>query len=271
MLHDAAGRLAGRVALVTGAGSGIGAATARHLARAGASVCAVDLDQEAADRIAAEVGGLAVRADVGEPAEVTAAFATCGERFGGVDVVHLNAGVVTGHGEMDTLPDDVYRRIMRVNVDGVVFGMRAAIPALNRRGGGAVVATASLAGIIPFAPDPIYALTKHAVVGFIRSVAPLVEAAGITVNAVNPGIVDTPMTAAIREPLVADDFPLLAAEEIADAVLDAATSGRTGECWVCQPGRDPEPYEFHDVPGPRTAGGVGRRPPGLDDGELSLD
>ncbi|MEZ5170775.1 MAG: SDR family oxidoreductase [Acidimicrobiia bacterium] len=263
--------LHGRVALVTGAGSGIGAATARRLARAGASVCAVDLDTGAADAIARDVGGLALHADVGESAEVTAAFAACQEHFGGVDIVHLNAGVVTGHGEVDTLPDDIYRRAVRVNVDGVVFGMREAIPALTRRGGGAVVATASLAGIIPFALDPVYALTKHAVVGFVRSVAPLVESAGITVNTVNPGIVDTPMTAPIREPLLADEFPLLSAEEIADAVVTLATSGRTGECWVCQPGRDPEPYRFHDVPGPRTSGGEGRRPPGLDEGELSLD
>lgn len=263
--------LNGRVALITGAGSGIGEASARRFARAGASVCAVDLDPAAADAVAREVGGLALQADVGEPSDVAATFAACEEHFGGVDIAHLNAGVVTGHGEMHTLPDDLYRRAVRVNVDGVVFGVREAIPALTRRGGGAIVATSSLAGIVPFALDPIYALTKHAVVGFVRSVAPLVEPAGITANTVNPGIVDTPMTAPIREHLLADNFPLLEADDIAAAVLAAATSGRTGECWVCQPGRDPEPYRFHDVPGPRTSGSEGRRPPGLDEGELSLD
>ncbi len=260
-----------RVALVTGAASGIGRATAQRLTAEGATVCAVDLDHAGAEAVAAELDGLAIAADVGEFAALEDAVARCERELGGIDLVHLNAGVVTGHDEVHTLPEDRYRRIMRVNVDGVVFGVQAAVPALARRGGGAIVATSSLAGIVPFSVDPWYALTKHAVVGFIRSIAPAVEPLGITANCVNPGIVDTPMLGdEAKSLLVGGRFPLLEAGEIADAVVRAATSGRTGECWVCQPGRVPEPYRFHDVPGPRAAGGEGRVPPGVQDGRLPL-
>jgi NAD(P)-dependent dehydrogenase (short-subunit alcohol dehydrogenase family) len=125
------------------------------------------------------------------------------------------------------------------------------------------VATASLAGIIAFAPDPIYTLTKHAVVGFVRSVAPQLHARGITINAVCPGVVDTPLVGEGRARLREAGFPMIAPEEIAAAVLDCIVGAATGTCVVCQPGREAEPYEFHDVPGPRTAGAEGRRPPGF--------
>jgi short-subunit dehydrogenase len=126
------------------------------------------------------------------------------------------------------------------------------------------VATASLAGIVPFTLDPVYALTKHAVVGFIRSIAPGLAADGITAHAICPGLTDTAiMGDETREMLRAADFPLMAPEQIAAAVVRAATSSTTGTCWVCQPGRDPLPYDFRDVPGPRTERARGRRPPTL--------
>lgn len=263
--------LENRVALITGAASGIGRATAERVAAEGAVVCAVDLDPAGAETVARELGGLAVAADVGVLEDLERAMTTCEAELGGPDLVHLNAGVVTGHEEVHTLPEELYRRIMRVNVDGVVFGVRAAVPALARRGGGAIVATSSLAGIIPFAVDPWYALTKHAVVGFLRSIAPSLEPLRITANCVNPGLVDTPMLGEEAKGMLAGSgFPLLDAAEVADAVVRAATSGRTGECWVCQPGRPPEPYRFHDVPGPRAAGGEGRVPPGVEGGRLPL-
>ncbi len=128
------------------------------------------------------------------------------------------------------------------------------------------MATSSLAGLIPFPPDPVYDLTKHAVVGFIRSAAPTLAPLGITANTVNPGMTDTNILSPdAKQFFAAADFPLMAPEDIAEAVLTIVTTGRTGECWVCQPGRDPEPYRFHDVPGPRTSGAQGRRPPQVDD------
>ena len=90
----------------------------------------------------------------------TAAFAACERELGGVDIVYLNAGIAIGVSDMTALTDAEYHRIMRVNVDGVVWGTRAAIPAMQRRGGGAIVATSSLAGLIPFPLDPVYDLTQ---------------------------------------------------------------------------------------------------------------
>ena len=263
------GQLDGKVALITGAGSGIGKATSERLAAEGARIFAVDRDEAGARAVAEQVGGASFAADAGESADVDAAFAACEEQLGGVDIAYLNAGIAIGHADVSTLTDDVYRVIMRVNVDQIVYGTRAAIPAMERRGGGAIVATSSLAGIIPFPPDPVYDLTKHAVVGFIRSVAPTLQAKNITANTVNPGMTDTNIISADAKQALADvGFPLMPASQIAEAVLQIVTTGRTGECWVCQPGRDAEPYRFHEVPGPRLANAVGKVPPGVRSGDL---
>jgi NAD(P)-dependent dehydrogenase (short-subunit alcohol dehydrogenase family) len=261
--------LEGRVALVTGAASGIGRAAALRLAAEGMRLCCADLDADGAQRVADEVGGTAVAVDVSRAAETDAAFAHCVAELGAVDLAYLNAGIAIARADIADLEDDEYRRILGVNVDAVVFGTRAAIRTMRAQGrGGVIIATASLAGIVPFALDPVYALTKHAVVGFVRSLAPGLEADGIAVHAICPGLTDTPLLGArTKELLEAADFPVLAPEHIAGAVVDAATASTTGTCWVCQPGRDPLPYEFRDVPGPRTEGAAGRRPPELRRGE----
>jgi NAD(P)-dependent dehydrogenase (short-subunit alcohol dehydrogenase family) len=255
------GQLDGKIALITGAASGIGKATAVRLAAEGARICCVDIDGRG-KAVAEEVGGVFVRADAGESSDVDNAFAACELELGRVDIAFLNAGIAIGVADLTQLDDTVYQRIMRVNVDGVVYGTRAAIRSMKRAGGGSIVATSSLAGIIPFPPDPVYDLSKHAVVGFIRSAAATLAPLGITANTVNPGMTDTNILTDEAKKFFAEaDFPLMPAEQIAEAVFTIVTSGRTGECWVCQPGRDAEPYTFRGVPGPRTEGAQGRRPP----------
>lgn len=257
------GELDGKVALVTGGASGIGLATAQRLAEEGAAVMVADLDDDKGTKAAADVGGQFVRLDVGDADAWTAAISRIEGEMGGLDVAHLNAGVTTGNASIADLTDEQYRRIMGANVDGVVFGARACVPAIARRGGGAIVVTASLAGIIAFAPDPVYTLTKHAVVGLVRSLVPQLRAQNITINAVCPGVVDTPLVGEGRERLREAGFPMLEAAEIAEAVFACVVGDESGSCFVCQPGRPAEAYEFHDVPGPRTPGSEGRRPPGF--------
>jgi NAD(P)-dependent dehydrogenase (short-subunit alcohol dehydrogenase family) len=131
------------------------------------------------------------------------------------------------------------------------------------RPGSAIVVTASLAGLVPAEPDPIYTLTKHAVVGFVRSVARQLAEAGIRINMVNPGFVDTAMLAGgARDELESEGFPLLRPEEVAAAVLIAARDKDTGQAWVVQPGREPLRFRFPGVPGPRV-GNAPLNPPQL--------
>jgi NAD(P)-dependent dehydrogenase (short-subunit alcohol dehydrogenase family) len=222
-------------ALVTGSAGGIGRAIVRRLQDDGYDVTGVDLEE----------------LDVADPA--------AWKDLPQVEVACLNAGVVTGTDSIAELTDEQYRRILGVNVDGVVFGVRALVPVLEP--GGKIVVTASLAGLTGVPSDPIYAGTKHFVIGFVRSVAPQLAERGIAINAVCPGIVDTPMIAGSRAALEAAGFPLLAPEEIAGAVAEILASDGTGGAWVVQPGRPPEPFKFRGVPGPRVAGAEGVRPP----------
>jgi NAD(P)-dependent dehydrogenase (short-subunit alcohol dehydrogenase family) len=213
-------------ALVTGGAGGIGRAIVARLSAEGYDVEPLDL-----------VDGF----DVSDSA--------AWEDVGPVDVACLNAGVLTGEVELRSLSDDEYRRALGVNVDGVVFGVRRLAQVMET---GSIVVTASLAGLTGMPSDAIYSLTKHALVGFVRSVAPQLEP--VTINAVCPGIADTPMIDAQRDAFAAADFPLVAPEAVAEAVWRAATSGRTGEAWFVQPGREPAPFRFPTLPGPRREG-----------------
>jgi len=248
--------------VVTGGASGIGLASTRLLASEGAAVVVVDANGEGAERAARSVGGVAVRADVGR-VEDWATVVDAARRLGGLDIAHLNAGTTTGEEDITKLTDEQYRRILAVNVDGIVFGTRAVVPELVARGGGAIVATSSLAGIVAFPGDPIYTLTKHAVVGFVRSVAPRLGEQGITVNTVCPGLVDTPLIdGEIRDALAGSGFPLIAPESVAEAVLACVLGEDTGQAVVVQLGREPVAYRFGRPPGPRQPGAEGKIPPG---------
>jgi NAD(P)-dependent dehydrogenase (short-subunit alcohol dehydrogenase family) len=135
-------------------------------------------------------------------------------------------------------------------VDGVVLGTRRMAQVMERDS--AIVATASIAGLLPLPIDPVYTLTKHAVVGFVRAVAPQLDEQGITINALCPGFADTPiLDDELRELVAEHSIPLIPAETVAAAALTAARSGETGRAWVVQPGREPLAYEFRGVPSPR--------------------
>ncbi|WP_084958960.1 SDR family oxidoreductase [Thermoactinospora rubra] len=244
------------VALITGAASGIGASVARRLARGGARCVLVDLDEVGAERLAKEVGGLAVAGDVGDPEVSRRAVALAEERYGRLDLVHLNAGISSGV-DLAAFDLEQYRRAMAVNVDGVVFGVTAAVPALLRSGGGAIVVTASLAGLVGYDGDPIYTMTKHAVVGLVRALAAPLAQQNIRIGAVCPGFTDTPLVAGMRKVFLDAGFPLLTADDVAAAVESAFYAEEPGTLLVVQPGRQPVPYRHAGVPGP--AGG--QRPP----------
>ena len=166
---------------------------------------------------------------------------------GEFDAAFLNAGIVTREGDMAALTDEQYRRALRANVDGVVFGVRE-LSARLMPGGGAIVATSSLAGLTATPMDPIYALTKHAVIGFVRSVAPQLAAKGIRINALCPGFTDTPIVQDVVRPLI--DVPLMEPAFVAAAALQALNDEETGGAWVVQPNRVLR-FRFPNIPGPR--------------------
>ena len=210
-------------ALVTGGEGGLGRAIRARLEAEGFEVQSLDL------RTGFDVTSQEAWSDVGP-----------------VDIACLNAGVLGAD----------YRRALSVNVDGVVFGIERLASVMRE---GSIVATASLAGLTGMPSDPVYSLTKHAVVGYVRSMAPNIEP--IRLNAVCPGIADTPMIDDERAALEAAGFPLLAPAAVAEAVWLAATSGRSGECWFVQPGREPAPFRFPNLPGPRVDGEKVGAPP----------
>lgn len=253
------------VALVTGGGGAFGRAFARRLAARGYAVVVADLDGDAAAEVAAEVGGTPVRADVSRPEDCATTVRLAVHAHGRLDVVALNAGVSSGLGPLDPLDLDAYRRIVGVNQDAVVYGLDACVPYLRAAGGaggGKVVVTASLAGLVPMPADPLYTMTKTAVVGYVRAVGPPLGALGITVTALCPGFADTAILGALRQPLAEAGLPLLTPDDVGDAFLGLLDAGAPGDVWFVQPGREPGPYGFRGVPGPRAvpAPGAGAVP-----------
>lgn len=256
------GQLDGRRALITGGASGIGYATARRFIDEGAHVVIVDFNEKAGKQAAADLGATFVAADASDSSQVAEAFRQASDALGGLDIAYMNAGVTTGQPEFAELTDEQYFRILNINVNGVVFGVREAIRAMTP-GGGSILATASLAGLIAYAGDPIYALTKHAVVGLVRGLGLTLPERGITINAICPGITETPLVGEQAiEMLKQANFPLIPPEWIAEACMRAITSGDSGQAWCIQPGREPVPYGFRGVPGPRLEGSIGKVPPG---------
>ena len=233
--------MSGQVALITGGASGFGAEVARQLVRRGDAVVLIDIDEAGGQAVADEVGGHFLACDVSDFDQVVAVTLAAEQVHGGLDLVFLNAGISTGCGVADDFDVLRYRRAMGVNLDGVVFGAHAAIPALRRRGGGSIVATASMAGLTSTSFDPVYGANKHAVVGFVR--------------ALGPALAHERIITGIKEHLHASGVPIIPADVAGRAVLQAFDSPDTGQAWLLQAGREPVQYRFRGVPGPLDADG----------------
>jgi NAD(P)-dependent dehydrogenase (short-subunit alcohol dehydrogenase family) len=248
-------RYDGKVAWVTGGASGFGAGAARRLARLGATVVVSDIDDDNGEKVAAEVGGTFVHCDVSSYDDNQRAVAQTMSAHGRLDIAFLNAGIASGIGVGDDFDLDRYRRAMGVNLDGVVFGMHAALAAMGERGG-RIVATASLAGIVATPFDPLYGANKHAVVGLVRAAGAAYAGKGVFINAICPGFADTNIVSAeARAALANIGVPLLPVDAVVDALVAALQSGEGGQCWFIQPGRASEPFRFRNVPGPRDESG----------------
>jgi NAD(P)-dependent dehydrogenase (short-subunit alcohol dehydrogenase family) len=191
---DLLGRLAGKTAVITGAGGGVGRASAQRFAREGAAVVCVDVaddaNEETADLVRAEGGrALARHADVTDASEVDAVVSRAEAEFGGLDIMFNNAGVMLdGDDDAVSTPDAIIDRTLDINVKGVILGCRYAVPALRRRGGGVIINTASFVASVGAAtPQIAYTASKGAVLSLTRELAVVYAREAIRVNAVSPG------------------------------------------------------------------------------------
>jgi NAD(P)-dependent dehydrogenase (short-subunit alcohol dehydrogenase family) len=243
--------LDGKVALITGGSNGIGEGVARHLAAQGARVVLADIDDARGKALAGELGGRFVHTDVADPRASVAAVAAAVDAFGGLHLAHLNAGVTSWCSMGDDFDPEAYRRSMSINLDGVAYGIAAARPAIINSGGGTIVATASMAGLVAAPFDPIYSANKHAVVGLVRSLGESYAADGIRVHALCPSFAYTNIIKGSEQTLQDMGFPILDVSDVVAAFQRILDSESTGEAWYVVAGRDSEPFQFRRAPGPR--------------------
>jgi 15-hydroxyprostaglandin dehydrogenase (NAD) len=248
----------GKVALVSGAGSGIGRATALALAREGASVVVADIDDAAGDETAGlirEAGGQAayVHADVSREDEVREMLATAERTYGGLHILHNNAGILEVGARFPHTPPERFMKVVDINLRGVLLATYHAIPLMHRSGGGVIVQTASSAAISPHRLHPIYAATKAGVLNFSRSLTHLQEEFGIRVNSICPGLVRTNLSAHAAEGMPEADReaflalragmlerPHLTPEDVADVVLRLVRDDTlNGAAYLVMPGEEP--------------------------------
>jgi NAD(P)-dependent dehydrogenase (short-subunit alcohol dehydrogenase family) len=194
-------RLDGKVAIITGGAGGIGRAAGALFVNEGASVLLVDQPGSGVEGAAREIGGAiaAFAADVTDSLQVDAYMRAALDRFGGVDIALLNAGIEGAHTPLEEYPPEVFARVLAVNVSGVWAGLRAAIQPLRRRGGGSVVITSSIQGSSALPYTSAYTTSKHAVMGMMKGAALELAKDNIRVNCIVPGMTDTPMMDRIHE------------------------------------------------------------------------
>jgi NAD(P)-dependent dehydrogenase (short-subunit alcohol dehydrogenase family) len=234
--------LHGKAAVVTGGGSGIGRASALAFATAGASVLVADIaetdGQETVQLIEKEGGKAAfTRVDVTDAADLARMLGEAEQTFGGVDVLHNNAGIVCGEPLWPDTDASTLMRQVTINLAAVVVGTKLAVPYLQKRGGGAIVNTASMASVLPLVDEPAYSATKAGVLMFTRTCAGMEGTHGIRVTAVLPGLVNTALVnksgdgtrpaawVGMAEAFMTWQTP----EQVADIVVDLARNGAGGE------------------------------------------
>ena len=236
------GQLTGQRAFITGGASGIGAEMARRFTREGASVVIADVNDTLGKAIAVEVGGEYVHLDVTD-STAWEKIITTHKPF---DIVCLNAGVATKTDVFGAtvdypfqhLDNDSYQHIMSINVDGVVFGARAVIPGMVDRKSGHILVTASLAGIVAIAADPIYGLTKHAMVGLTKSLGAALEPHGVCVSALCPAFLDTPLLSDnTRKNLSLLGLGIMDVSIAGDLAMRALTERISGAQWIVMDGQ----------------------------------
>lgn len=219
--------------VVTGAASGIGAAVTQMATASGATVLALDVVDKAGTTLADQSGVVYQHCDVSDPNDWSRVVEVL-QGIGTPTHVHLNAGIQIAPPEaplrdyaFTAMTNARYRRMMGVNVDGVVFGLQALLPRLE--GGAAIVVTASLAGITPYTVDPLYAMSKHAVVGLVRSLGPTLAERDIRINAICPGGIDTNIIPHAQRTHGAQFMEPVA---IAEEVLRLMEVAETGKSWA---------------------------------------
>ena len=218
------GQLDGKVALITGASSGIGRASALAFAREGAKVAVADIVVEGGEetvRMVQEAGGEAffIQVDVANAAEVEAMVNTVVDTYGRIDCAYNNAGIEGRLASTDAYPEDVFDKVIDINLTGVWLCMKYELPHMLKQGSGAIVNTASGAGLIGVAGMSAYVASKHGVVGLTKTAALEYAKSGIRVNAVCPGLIQTPMV----ERITAEQ------PQLGEALVAAEPIGRTGK------------------------------------------
>jgi meso-butanediol dehydrogenase/(S,S)-butanediol dehydrogenase/diacetyl reductase len=243
------GRLDGKVAIVTGGASGIGAATVRRFVGEGARVVVADINDDAGEALARSLGASAAfrHTDVTTLAEVEAAVAFAVQRWGGLDVIHNNAAA-TGGGYVADIEPDVWEWSLKLMMTAVFYGMRAAIPAMLARGGGSIISTSSVEGMFGEVMSAPYCTAKAAIINLTRTVAIEYGRRNIRANCICPGAVDTPLLGLLcevsgrtREAMGAQHAlgRILRPEEIANVALFLASdesSAITGSALVADGG-----------------------------------
>jgi len=216
-------KAAARAAIVTGGGTGIGAASARALAAGGVKVIVTGRRAQPLQEVADQTGGVVVVADVTSEDDWDRVVAVADEKFGGVDVLVANAGI-EAFGSVETVALDEWRTVQRTNVDGVLLGIRAVVPSMRRRGSGSIVVVSSVAGLTSGPEYAAYVTSKTAVLGLVRSAAVDLGPDQIRVNAVCPGWTRTEMSERETELMAAEEA--VSAEQLWSRLVEPLPLGR---------------------------------------------